>query len=195
MIPFSHPHDSKSAGLRDYRARVEGAWHWPPDADAVSSWYRAAFLVAMALLIVLLAFLVTGCAWHYPPKDGVNHLDAIHPSRERIAQLAIAGLHPVGQSAWLRLSSPFVLAGGAVRLTCFLPESRDHRYLRLSLIDVVSELRTVTHATQFDELLIESVPCGSYAAVCESLANSNRVLVRLERPLTSRGSCNAEGDR
>jgi len=196
VIPFNHSHDADDPGLRDYRARVEDAWDWPPNDGAVSYWYRYALFVAVLAILAILALSLVGCAWNYPPNDGRLHLDAVHPSAERIAQLAeTPHAASITQQGWLRLSSPFVLAGGAVRLTCVVPEHRDQRYLRLALADAVGPVRVITHAKTYDELLIESVPCGGYTASCDSLANSNRVLLHLEQPFVSRGSCNAEGDK
>jgi len=195
VIPFNHPHDALDAGLRDYRAHVENAWDWPPNDGAVSYWYRYALLAAMVVIVAVLAFSLVGCAWNYPPEDGRLHLDAVHPSADRIAQLAQTGGVSVESHPWLRLSSAFVNAGNGVRLSCFVPSTTPHlRGLQLGLLDEVSAVGAAgTHEVNTMERLIESVPCGNYVAVCNALGPAGRVLIHQEQKFTSRGSCNADG--
>jgi len=190
MIPYTRPHDQDGPGLRDYRAQVAQD---PPSFV----WVRWVLLAMIAtVLLSLYAFTLIGCVGITPARQGHYTPEPLHPSLDRIAELAAISNQPsITNPGWLRLSSPFVLAGNGVRLTCLVPEHRDHRYLRLSLVDAVGPLWTITHATQTDHLLIESVPCGSYAAVCDSLANSDRVLAHYEQRFTSKGSCNDGGDR
>jgi hypothetical protein len=149
-------------------------------------------IVGHALILLLL---LSGCAWHYPPKDGRLHLDAPHPSAERIAELAQTQHLAMQSAPWLRLSSPFVVAGHGVRLSCFVPRNTPNlRAMRLALVDEVSPLRNTASETNSAELLIESVPCGTYVVACDALANFGRVLIHQEQTFTSRGSCNAAGD-
>jgi len=194
MRAFTRPHDLECPGQRDY--------YCPPEpSSALSRVLTRPYpgWVFDGLLIIWLAgmaLLCVGCVGITPARQGHYTPEPLHPSLDRIAELAAISNQPsITNPGWLRLSSPFVLAGNGVRLTCLVPEHRDHRYLRLSLVDAVGPLWTITHATQTDHLLIESVPCGSYAAVCDSLANSDRVLAHYEQRFTSKGSCNDGGDR
>jgi hypothetical protein len=139
--------------------------------------------------LLLIALLTAGCAWHYPLTD--HHTlkpEVIHPSADRIAQLAVNGKPEGSAKAFLRLSSPFVLAGNAVRLTCFVPPTADHRALRLALVDV----RATTQQVNYQELLIASVPCGEWLTVCDDLGSFGKVLSHQEQKLESRGVCNQE---
>lgn len=151
---------------------------------------RTASFIACTSVLILTA----GCAWHYPitTHDALKP-EAVHPSPERIAQLAVSDTKlQVASAAFLRLSSPVVLAGNAVKLSCFVPPTQDHRALRLALVDDLGQIAVSAKEVSTDELLIPAVACGSYLAICEDLANFGRVLSRQEQKLTSKGVCNQE---
>lgn len=181
-VPFSHPHDHERAGLRDYLPRPRPA-RWP----------RWIAVLAIGLMLGVLAIALAGCAWHYPPASGRFTPESPAPDATHIAQLAAANVPLLARVAWLRLSSPWIQAGAAVRLTCFVPRTPELRNLQLGLVDEIGAIRVTTHAVNFDEALIQNVPCGSWLAVCNALGNSNRVLSHQEQQLTARGTCNDAG--
>ena len=88
----------------------------------------------------------------------------------------------------LRAMPMIVLSGGAVRLTCTVPQSSEARRVRLALEGVTASDRPNDRIAQ--QLLIEHVPCGDQVATCLLSTGERR-----EMKIESRGECNSGGAR
>lgn len=139
--------------------------------------------------LILLALLLTGCAWHLP-ADRKFTPEAPAPDPVRISQLMKVTAPPSGKPrAFFRLSAPFVFAGQSVNLSCFVPHTPEFRALLLGIPGV--ELSA--QSSHFRDLAIAVVPCGTLIAICDALGPGGRVLTHQEQPLESRGQCNDGG--
>lgn len=171
-IAFTQPHDHHLAGLRDYRASCE------THPTHVKGWLVTGLLILFVAVCVL-----SGCG------EARYVADRPHPTHAQIMALAEV-VTPVSTpltELTLRVSPAFVLAGGAVRVTCFVPPRDEYRAVGYGLAGVRSSIRDADGLSY--ELLIEHVPCGEWTAYC-AVSGSGRVLARREHRLLSRGPCN-----
>lgn len=133
--------------------------------------------------LVLIIALSLACApYRFVPEPP-------HPSPERIAELARIDQSPadVVRELTIRVSPRFVLAGGAARITCLLPQTTTARSIAFGLADVRTAVREVDRFAF--ELVVTNISCGEWTAYC-LLATGAHVIARAELPLIAKGACN-----
>jgi hypothetical protein len=135
----------------------------------------------------LIAFSVGCASERFTPEP-------IHPSRERILQLAELSTplhHPPVSELAIRIYPSFILAGQAIRVTCFVPDKREYKAVQYGVPGLQFAGRRAGSTSY--ERLIENVSCGEWIAVCLTTDNDGKVLAQREQAFTARGMCNDGG--
>lgn len=156
------------------------------DNDPATQLGLAAAIVAVVTAIAL----SWGCSLGYPPGDPRVALPApTVPVAVLLAEPLITPEHAEAPFT-LKLSAPFVLAGGATWLACYVPASYGPGRIAIGFdgTGLYSE-RAIEHVER--KALIERIPCGTWVASCT--IRTARGLERREQKLESRGECNAAG--
>jgi hypothetical protein len=110
----------------------------------------------------VLALFLSGCAHPFRPETP-------HPSPERMRTLLDAPVvvpHQKASTFELKVSSPVVFVGNAVRLTCYVPDSIGRGVINLG----IPGLQVQSHVIDSPQtiLLIDHIDiCGELTAVCE----------------------------
>lgn len=149
-----------------------------------------------ALLAVLIITAAAGCAekplrFMNPRQLSIDELLALAPTGKPLEQQQAK---PLEFSLRLTPQVGTIFAGGAVRVTCLVPQRADHRAIVFGVAGLRLSTRELEGASAPIEwtIVVERVPCGSYQAVCVVVSTFGR-LERRDQELTARGSCNDDG--
>ena len=143
-----------------------------------------------------LAIWAAGCALAYPPRNSNAKPEVLHPTPERLAQLADA---PVPRSTAKRaktvfeIKSPlFVSEGADFWLDCRVPRDIPAGALRFGFGDSASFPHFIRGGERTREgishrLLVNAAPCGEFTIIC-ALSTGDTIT----KPLLVKGRCNTE---
>lgn len=142
-----------------------------------------------ALDLLFVAFVLYACVW----MMGCAHAYVQSPAPTPQSQAAVLAI-PVAQEMppadapfEVRVFPRFIFAGGAVRLTCHVPERYGSGRIRLALEGIQATERSLDRTQTI--LLVERVSCGTWTVTCTIRTPDGEQ--RLESELESRGECNS----